>query len=293
MAAVLLALAASASWGVSDFLGGLKSRAAPVLTVLSVSQPAGLVLLGAIVLVRWQAPPHGLPILWAVLAGIGGAVGIGALYQGLAVGSMGIVAPITSTSPLIPLTVGLARGERPSAIQLAGIGVAIVGGRLRRLGAGVRRGAAPAQRPARASPCLPPSRSAPRRSRSSRLPPTTRTGRRSSSGSPPRCSSWRRCCGFAPGRSRGRDVGRADRDRAARQRRDGALRGRDHEGTAQRGRRCSPPSYPVLVAILARVVLHERLTVVQSGGAVAAVAGAAAISAAIDRSISATRLRAV
>jgi hypothetical protein len=33
MAAVLLALAASASWGVSDFLGGLKTRAAPVLTV--------------------------------------------------------------------------------------------------------------------------------------------------------------------------------------------------------------------------------------------------------------------
>ena len=28
MAAVLLALAASASWGVSDFLGGLKTRAA-------------------------------------------------------------------------------------------------------------------------------------------------------------------------------------------------------------------------------------------------------------------------
>jgi drug/metabolite transporter (DMT)-like permease len=40
---------------------------------------------------------------------------------------MGIVAPITSTSPLIPLTVGLARGERPSTVQLTGIGVALVG----------------------------------------------------------------------------------------------------------------------------------------------------------------------
>src|SRR6185312_10823909 len=127
MAAVLLALAASASWGVSDFLGGLKARAVPVLTVLSVSQPAGLLLLGTIVLVRWQPPPHGWPILWAVLAGLGGAIGIGALYQGLAVGSMGIVAPITSTSPLIPLAVGLSRGERPSTIQLAGIAVALVG----------------------------------------------------------------------------------------------------------------------------------------------------------------------
>jgi drug/metabolite transporter (DMT)-like permease len=127
LAAALLALAASASWGVSDFLGGLKTRRVSVLTVLAVSQPAGLVLLGLIVAVRWDSPPHGLAVLWALLGGLGGAVGIGALYRGLAVGSMGIVAPITATSPLIPLTVGLARGERPSAIQLAGIGLALVG----------------------------------------------------------------------------------------------------------------------------------------------------------------------
>jgi drug/metabolite transporter (DMT)-like permease len=127
LAAVLLALAASVSWGVSDFLGGLKARSVPVLTVLGVSQPVGLVLLGVIVAVRWDSPPGGLDILWSVLAGLGGAIGIGALYRGLAVGSMGIVAPITSTSPLIPLTVGLARGERPSVIQLAGIGLALAG----------------------------------------------------------------------------------------------------------------------------------------------------------------------
>jgi drug/metabolite transporter (DMT)-like permease len=127
MAAVLLALAASASWGVSDFLGGLKTRSLSVLTVLAVSQPAGLVLLGAIVAVRGDWPGWDWWILWAVLGGLGGAVGIGALYRGLAVGSMGIVAPITSTSPLIPLTVGLARGERPGAIQLAGIALALVG----------------------------------------------------------------------------------------------------------------------------------------------------------------------
>jgi len=127
MAAVLLALAASASWGVSDFLGGLTARRLNVVTVLAVSQPAGLVLLALIVIARWNWPGAGWWLLWATLAGIGGAVGIGALYRGLAVGSMGIVAPITSTSPLIPLTVGLARGERPSTIQLAGIALALVG----------------------------------------------------------------------------------------------------------------------------------------------------------------------
>jgi drug/metabolite transporter (DMT)-like permease len=127
MAAVLLALGASACWGVSDFLGGLKTRSLNVVTVLAVSQPAGLVLLAVVVLARFEHPPGGWWVLWAVLGGLGGAIGIGALYRGLAVGAMGIVAPITSTSPLIPLTVGLARGERPSSLQLAGIAVALVG----------------------------------------------------------------------------------------------------------------------------------------------------------------------
>jgi drug/metabolite transporter (DMT)-like permease len=127
MAAALLALAASASWGVSDFLGGLKTRSVSVLTVLGVSQPVGLVLLVFVVLARWNVPSGGWWALWAVLGGVAGAIGITALYQGLSVGSMGIVAPISSTAPLIPLTVGLARGERPSTVQLAGIGVALTG----------------------------------------------------------------------------------------------------------------------------------------------------------------------
>ncbi len=37
--------------------------------------------------------------------------------------------------------------------------------------------------------------------------------------------------------------------------------------------------YPVLVAILARAFLHERLTLVQRSGALVAIGGAAAISA--------------
>jgi drug/metabolite transporter (DMT)-like permease len=127
LAAVLLALAASASWGVSDFLGGLKTRSLSALMVLAVSQPVGLVLLGAILAARWQPPPHGLWSLWATLAGLGGAVGLVALYRGLAVGSMGIVAPITAASPLIPLAVGLARGERPTGLQLTGVVIALVG----------------------------------------------------------------------------------------------------------------------------------------------------------------------
>jgi drug/metabolite transporter (DMT)-like permease len=277
MAAVLLALAASASWGVSDFLGGLKARAVPVLTVLSVSQPAGLILLGAIVLVRWQPPPHGLAILWAVLAGIGGAIGIGALYQGLAVGSMGIVAPITSTSPLIPLTVGLARGERPSAIQLAGIGVALVGvafagwepagaGARRQLSAGAGLAILAAAAFGASQVAL--------QSAASDDPYWATFILRIASSLLVLAAIVRR----RPGRGPAGIwlvlivVGLLD---------SGAT---ELFAIATTKGLLSVVAvlaalYPVLVALLARVVLHERLTAVQRGGALAAVAGAAAISA--------------
>ncbi len=276
MAAVLLALAASASWGVSDFLGGLKTRAVPVLTVLSVSQPAGLVLLGAIVLVRWQPPPHGLPILWAVLAGFGGAIGIGALYQGLAVGSMGIVAPITSTSPLIPLTVGLARGERPSAVQLVGIGMAIVGvafagwepgapGARRRLSAGAGLALLAAVAFGSSQVAL--------QSAAADDPYWATFILRVASSLLVLAAILR----HRPGRNRGGMwlvlivIGLLD---------SGAT---ELFAVATTKGLLSVVAvlaalYPVLVAILARVVLNERLTVVQRGGALAAVAGAAAIS---------------
>jgi drug/metabolite transporter (DMT)-like permease len=277
MAAVLLALAASASWGVSDFLGGLKTRAAPVLTVLSVSQPAGLVLLGAIVLVRWQAPPHGLPILWAVLAGIGGAIGIGALYQGLAVGSMGIVAPITSTSPLIPLTVGLARGERPGSIQLAGIGVAIVGVALagwEPAAPGVRRQLSAGAGLALLAAVAFGSSQVALQSAAADDPYWATFILRIASSVLVLVALLR----FRPGGSPAGmwlvlvAIGLLD---------SGAT---ELFAIATTKGLLSVVAvlaalYPVLVAILARIVLHERLTRVQRGGALAAVAGAAAISA--------------
>ena len=127
MVAVLLALAASASWGVSDFLGGLTSRRLTLATVMGLTTPLGLVAIGVLVAIRWQAPPSISFILWGALTGVLGAVGISSLYRGLTVGRMGVVAPISATAPLIPVTVGLARGERPSALQGIGMGLALVG----------------------------------------------------------------------------------------------------------------------------------------------------------------------
>lgn len=69
----------------------------------------------------------GAPLLYAALAGVAGTVGITALYRGLVVGAMSIVAPISAASGVVPVAVGLATGERPTLPQGLGIALAIVG----------------------------------------------------------------------------------------------------------------------------------------------------------------------
>ncbi len=125
--AVLLALAAAAGWGCSDFLGGLKARSLPLLTVLAVSMPSGLLVLGPVLAAHGEGPPDAASVGYAVLAGVTGLAGLSALYRGLAAGAMGVVAPISATAPLVPISVGVARGERPSALQGLGMAIALVG----------------------------------------------------------------------------------------------------------------------------------------------------------------------
>jgi drug/metabolite transporter (DMT)-like permease len=127
VAAVALALAASLAWGSSDFLAGIKSRNVAVLSVLVVSQGAGLVLVLAAASVWGGALPDANFALWAVAAGAAELIGFAALYRGLAVGAMSVVAPISATAALVPLIVGLAAGERTGTLQSAGIGLALAG----------------------------------------------------------------------------------------------------------------------------------------------------------------------
>ena len=127
MGAAVLALLGAASWGIGDFFGGLAARKAHVLTVLVGSQAVGLVGAAVWVAVSADAPPTPSDVLPAVGAGVCGALGLAALYRGMAVGAMGIVAPISAASPIVPLGVDLARGVSPSALQWVGIAVVLGG----------------------------------------------------------------------------------------------------------------------------------------------------------------------
>jgi len=124
--AAALALAAAASWGIGDFLGGLKSRSLRPVAILVVAQPIGGALLGIWVAIRGQGPP-GSEVLWACLASAFGTVGLVAFYRGMAAGALSIVAPIAGAGAAIPVIWGLAHGDHPSLYQELGF-VAALGG---------------------------------------------------------------------------------------------------------------------------------------------------------------------
>jgi drug/metabolite transporter (DMT)-like permease len=108
-------------------MGGLASRRLALLGVLLASQVSGLALLALVLLVRGEAAPDAGFVAFSALAAIAGTAAIAAFYRGLAVGAMGVVAPISATAAAVPVVVGLASGERPSSFQAAGILLAVVG----------------------------------------------------------------------------------------------------------------------------------------------------------------------
>src|SRR5260370_14635809 len=93
--AVAFGLAASLSWGVGDFSGGLASRRASVFSVVVAAHAAGLVLLVVLAL-AWSEPlPSALDVVWGGTAGLAGAVGLATFYRALAIHLMGSTAPTT------------------------------------------------------------------------------------------------------------------------------------------------------------------------------------------------------
>jgi uncharacterized membrane protein len=115
------------TWGTGDFGGGLLSRRTPLFGVVLASQLVGTVVALALALVRGESAPSPADIGWSVAGGLSGGIGISALYQGLAVGRMGIVAPITGViAALIPVAVGVVVEGLPAPLVLIGIGLAFV-----------------------------------------------------------------------------------------------------------------------------------------------------------------------
>jgi drug/metabolite transporter (DMT)-like permease len=123
---VVLALAAAASWGSSDFVAGLASRRASGLSVVVAAHLTGLVALLVAAPVLADLPANGGAAGWGAAAGICGGMGAALLYRGLAIGRMAVVAPVTAAgAAALPTAAGLLLGNGLDPLALGGIALAL------------------------------------------------------------------------------------------------------------------------------------------------------------------------
>lgn len=126
MTAVVLAALAALAYGASDFSGAVAAKVHDATLVTVCMQAVSLVaLLGYLVL--WPEETRTLAdASWAALGGIAVAVALTSFYQALARGPMSTAAALTAlVSATVPVAAGLALGDRPSQLALAGVAISI------------------------------------------------------------------------------------------------------------------------------------------------------------------------
>lgn len=127
MVAIAFALGSSLLWGLSDYLGGFKSRSYAVPVVLAVMYLASLLVMAVFVGASGEPAPAASYMLAALGAGVVGIMALGAFYTALSIGTMSIVAPISATGVALPVIVGLLQGDRPGLVRSAGLALAVAG----------------------------------------------------------------------------------------------------------------------------------------------------------------------
>lgn len=118
-------LVSALSFGSADFSGGLASRRSHAMAVAAAVQAVGLVALLVGLAIFRPPPPAADALLIGVAAGVAGGIGLAALYRGLSIGAMGLVAALSALgSVAIPVVVGALTGVVLTPLQLAGVGLA-------------------------------------------------------------------------------------------------------------------------------------------------------------------------
>jgi drug/metabolite transporter (DMT)-like permease len=128
MLTVIIGVSSALVFGAADFLGGLAAkRISPVLAT-AVAAATGLVVLLLVFPIPFFQGVWSAEAVWlGALSGATGAIAIVLLYQCLAIGPMSILSPLTAVvSAIVPLTVGLVRGERLELIGYIALGIALI-----------------------------------------------------------------------------------------------------------------------------------------------------------------------
>jgi drug/metabolite transporter (DMT)-like permease len=154
MLAVLLALAAAACLGGSDYTAGLAARKGGVLRVTVAAQVISAILLLSVIPFVSRQPPSATTVTWGAAAGASGVTGITLLTLGFRYAPFSLVSPVSAVAAAgFSVLAGFLLGERPGGLSLAGIALTVpaivavsAGGGRQATGAadGIQPGAAPA-----------------------------------------------------------------------------------------------------------------------------------------------------
>lgn len=118
---VVLGLLAATLYGLADFAGGLAARAHSAVTILLYAYPIGAVLM-AIMLPFFPGHLTARVVLFGVLGGMAGLMGVSIMYQLMVTAPMNVISPVTAVlSAIVPVVAGVVVGERPAATAWTGI----------------------------------------------------------------------------------------------------------------------------------------------------------------------------
>jgi drug/metabolite transporter (DMT)-like permease len=124
---ILLGLASAAAWGAGDFSGGLASKRTSAYSVVVLSQFVSLILLVLSAVLIPEGDISLRDIVLGVTAGVCVAVGLVALYSGLARGPMGVVAPVTAVvAAILPVIFNILKEGLPVMEVFVGFIIALI-----------------------------------------------------------------------------------------------------------------------------------------------------------------------
>ncbi|HEX4656675.1 MAG TPA: EamA family transporter [Streptosporangiaceae bacterium] len=126
MLAILWALAAAVGYGSSDFAAGMAARRASVIRVALMTEAVCVIIVGLVLPLTGAAHPDLRAVAWGMVSGLAGVSGALVLYLGFRHAAFSVAGPLSAVAAAgFSVLAGLLLGERPTALALTGIALAL------------------------------------------------------------------------------------------------------------------------------------------------------------------------